>query len=72
VFVSSVFAGFGAVFVGVRRVAVRDLRVMAGFFVRASLMMLRRFAMMLRGMFVMLCGGLVVLGTFVIGHRSTP
>jgi hypothetical protein len=51
---------------GVQRMAVRDFRVVRGFFVMPGLMVFRRFAMVLRRLLVVVRGFLMMLVNFVI------
>ena len=64
VFGSVVLGGlFGVVF-GLHMMAVRQVRMVAGLFVIARLVVLRRGQMMLGGMFMMFCCVAVMLGCF--------
>jgi hypothetical protein len=65
-----VLARLGGVMGGVRGVAVRRVRVMAGFLVGVVLMVLGRFAMVLGGMLMMLGGFAVMLDDLVFGHSA--
>ncbi len=56
----------------VERVAVRDLRMMRGFFMIAALGVLRGFAMMLGGVVVMVGGFFVVFVDVVTAHYFSP
>jgi hypothetical protein len=53
---------------GVRGMAVRRMRMVAGLLVAVGLVVLGRFAMMLGGMLVMLGSGVMVLDDLVLGH----
>ena len=60
--------GVLGVFVGVQLVAVRDVRVMAGFLVIARLGVFRRFAVVLRGFLVVPGGFVMVMLDRVFAH----
>jgi hypothetical protein len=55
---------------GVRGMAVRGVRMMAGFLGAVGFMVLGRFAMMLGGMLVVLGRGVMVLDDLVLGHKA--
>jgi hypothetical protein len=65
-----VLARFARVMGGVRGMAVRGVRMMAGLLMAFGLMMLCRLAMVLGGMLVMLGRGGVVLDDLVLGHDA--
>ena len=67
------FAGFFGVMNGVDMMAVRDVRVMAGFLMIAGSVMLGCRAMVLGGFFVVLCGfQMVIRSRFRHGLTSGP
>lgn len=63
---------FGGVMGGVQRVAVRDMRMMAGFLVIARFMMSGRLAVMFGCVVMMLGGCFVMLGLRVARHDVLP
>jgi hypothetical protein len=63
-----VLARFAGMMGGMRRMAVRGMRVVAGLLVVVGLVVRRRFTMMLGGTLVMFGRGVVVLDDLVFGH----
>jgi hypothetical protein len=65
-----VLARLGGVMSGVRRVAMRGMRMMGCGFVRVGIVMLGRFAMVLGCMLVMLGSSLVMINDLLLGHSD--
>ena len=63
-----VLARFAGVMRGMRRVAMRRMCMVGGFFVSIRFVVLGRFAMMLCSFLVMVCGGTMMLDDLVLRH----